>query len=171
MYVPSSSGRPSATTTRVTRSSSFVKGSSRTLYLERIYVPGTGIAIAESDRWSNQGNLSDRDRDRDRDNRDNNRDNNREWLNSKEDSYQTAVESDDREEEEFYGDVPSPAAMAKLREGSEEYDSGYGRSTSPYVPDEGTLKRLAVRTDHVNDPKSMGSLLKKGSKNKKAGVA
>ncbi|KIO32721.1 hypothetical protein M407DRAFT_18479 [Tulasnella calospora MUT 4182] len=147
IYVSSSP----ATTTRVTRSSSLVKSSSRTLYLERIYVPGTGIAIAESDRWSNQGNLSDRDR---------------EWLNSKDDSYQTVVESDDREEE-FYGDVPSPAAMAKLRSGSEEYDSGYGRSTSPYVPDEGALKHLAGRTDHLNDPKSMGSLLNKGSKTKK----
>ncbi|KAG8950283.1 hypothetical protein FRC00_007784 [Tulasnella sp. 408] len=135
------------TTTRVTRSSSLLKNSSRTLYLERIYAPGTGIALAESDRWSNQGNLSDRDRD---------------WLHSKDDSYQTVVESDDREE--FYGDVPSPAAMAKLRSGSEEYDSGYGRSTSPYVPDEGALKHLAGRTDHITDPKSMGSLLKKGSK-------
>ncbi|KIO23326.1 hypothetical protein M407DRAFT_214833 [Tulasnella calospora MUT 4182] len=151
IYVSSSP----ATTTRVTRSSSLLKSSSRTLYLERIYVPGTGIAIAESDRWSNQGNRSDRDR---------------EWLNSKDDSYQTVVESDDREEE-FYGDVPSPAAMAKLRSGSEEYDSGYGRSTSPYVPDEGALKHLAGRTDHLNDPKSMGSLLNKGSKTKKTSAS
>ncbi|KAG9016687.1 hypothetical protein FRB90_002517, partial [Tulasnella sp. 427] len=149
IYVPSSpppAAGPSRTNTRVTRSRSLVnnKGSSsRTLYLERIYVPGTGLAIAEADRWSNEGNLSER----------------AEWG-LQNDSYQTAVEDDDKEVE-VYGDVPSPAAMAKLRSGSEEYDSGYGRSTSPYVPDKETLKRLAVVTNHVNDPKVMGSLLKR----------